>query len=288
MALANRKIGYDEVEPRDLHFDVSAVPKYWMNNDPWTTHWWNAILAAVPEGERWVMQAVRRNLSRLDNEEVRKAAIGFIKQEHYHAREGEALNDALRAQGVAIDQVEAGFLKIRGLIEKLFGDGMQLSLVAAFEHFTGTISSLFVDHPELMKGMDPAVASMMAWHMVEETEHKSVSYDVFQDAVGSYPKRVAGLVIATVVFLAMTEYQRLYLVYKDGQLFNWRSALRALSFQYVYPGVMRRLASRYLPYYLPGFHPWDDDNRAKIQSWKRVFRSTQDAAKAYSALLAAA
>jgi hypothetical protein len=27
--------------------------------------------------------------------------------------------------------------------------------------------------------------------------------------------------------------------------------------------MMRRLAGRYLPYYLPGFHPWDDDNRAK-------------------------
>jgi predicted metal-dependent hydrolase len=287
MALANRKIGYDEVEPRDLRFDVSKVQKYWVNNDPWTTHWWNAILAAVPEGERWVMQAVRRNMLKLDDPQVRKAAIDFIKQEHYHAREGDVLNDALRAQGVAIDSVESSFLKIRGLIEKYFSDGMQLSMVAAFEHFTGTISSVFVDHPELFEGMDPAVASMMAWHMIEETEHKSVSYDVFQDAVGSYPKRIAGLAIATLVFTIMTEYQRLYLVYKDGQLFNWRSALRALSFQFVYPGVMRRLASRYLPYYLPGFHPWDDDNRAKIQNWKRVFSATRDPAQAYQALLAA-
>ncbi len=289
MALANRKIGYDEVEPRDLHFDVANIPKYWVNNDPWTTHWWNAILAAVPEGERWVMQAVRRNISKLDTPEIRKAAVDFIKQEHYHAREGDVLNDALRKQGVAIDEVESGFLKIRGIIEKYFSDDMQLSMVAAFEHFTGTISAVFVEHPDLLKSMDPAVASMMAWHMVEETEHKSVSYDVFQDAGGSYPKRIAGLAIATVVFLAMTEYQRLYLVYKDGQLFNWRSALKALSFQFIYPGMMRRLAGRYLQYYLPSFHPWDDDNRAEIQSWKRTFRASQgDATKAYESLIAAA
>ena len=37
MALANRKIGYDEVKPRDLHFDMTDVPKYWMNNDPCPT-----------------------------------------------------------------------------------------------------------------------------------------------------------------------------------------------------------------------------------------------------------
>jgi predicted metal-dependent hydrolase len=166
---------------------------------------------------------------------------------------------------------------------------MHLSMMAAFEHFTATFASVFVDNPEMLAESDEKVASMLYWHFVEETEHKSVSYDVFQDAGGSYPKRIAGLAIATVVFLAMTEYQRLYLVYKDGQLFNWRSALKALSFQFIYPGMMRRLAGRYLQYYLPSFHPWDDDNRAEIQSWKRTFRASQgDATKAYESLIAAA
>ena len=86
MALANRKIGYDEVEPRDLRFNLGRdqVPRYWINGDPWTTHFFNSIMAAVPDGERWVMQCVRRSLTLLKDETVRKAGIAFIKQEHYH------------------------------------------------------------------------------------------------------------------------------------------------------------------------------------------------------------
>ncbi|MBL4868708.1 MAG: hypothetical protein JKY67_20280 [Pseudomonadales bacterium] len=53
MALINRKIGYDEVETRDLKFnmDRSKVSKYWFNDDPWNTLFMNAILADVPDGK---------------------------------------------------------------------------------------------------------------------------------------------------------------------------------------------------------------------------------------------
>ena len=35
MALANRKIGYDEVVTRDLHFpmNLETVARHWFNND---------------------------------------------------------------------------------------------------------------------------------------------------------------------------------------------------------------------------------------------------------------
>ena len=74
MALANRKIGYDEVVTRDLHFpmNLETVARHWFNNDPWSTHWMNAILAAVPDGERWVMNSARRQLDKLRDPEVRK------------------------------------------------------------------------------------------------------------------------------------------------------------------------------------------------------------------------
>ena len=54
MALASRKIGYDEVVTRDIHFPMNCetVARHWFNKDPWCTHWMNAILAAVPDGER--------------------------------------------------------------------------------------------------------------------------------------------------------------------------------------------------------------------------------------------
>ena len=80
MALASRKIGYDEVVTRDIHFPMNreTVARHWFNKDPWCTHWMNAILAAVPDGERWVMNSARRQLDKLRDPEVRKAALEFI------------------------------------------------------------------------------------------------------------------------------------------------------------------------------------------------------------------
>ena len=270
MALANRKIGYDEVKPRDLHFDMTDVPKYWMNNDPWTTHWWNALLAAVPDGERWVMQCVRKNLVKVSDEKVRKAGIDFIKQEHFHAREHDIMNKAVMAHGVPVDKVEDAFKRTRTFLQRFLSEDMQLSTMAAGEHFTGTISAVFVDHPEIFKDFDPSLGAMIAWHMIEETEHKSVSFDVYQDAVGSYPKRIAGMVLMTGIFFAISEYQRLILVAKDGHLFNWRSALKGLKFQFTQPGFMRLLVKHYLPYYSPNFHPWDHDNREFLEQFDEL------------------
>jgi len=286
MALSNRIIGYDEVEPRDLRFnlDKDSVPRFWMNGDPWSTHFFNSILAAVPDGERWVMQCVRRSLTRLQDEEVRKAGIAFIKQEHYHAREHDDMNNALIEQGVPLDVVERSFQRIRATLERLTPPDMHLSMMSAFEHFTATFAAVFIDNPDMLDDSDKKVAAMLYWHFVEETEHKSVTFDVFQDAVGSYPQRVAGMLIASAIFLPMVEGHMLYLLYKEKQLLNWRSMLKCLKLQIGPKGLLTRLfTGHYFAYYSPKFHPWDDDNRSQIRKWKEVFAATGDTSKAYEA-----
>lgn len=142
MVIASRKIGYDEVEHRDLNFGMSpeTVPRHWFNNDPWITHWMNAILAAVPDGERWVMQATSKQLENLHDPSVRKAAISFIRQERSHAREHDAMNEAMVAHGIPIDRAEAVFKAIRKPLQRYLGGATQCAMAANFEHFTAVIS----------------------------------------------------------------------------------------------------------------------------------------------------
>ncbi|WP_340676377.1 metal-dependent hydrolase [Paraperlucidibaca sp.] len=202
MALANKNIGYDEVVTRDIHFPMHKenVSRHWFNNDPWITHWMNAILAAVPDGERWVMNSARRQLEKLDDPEVLKAAQEFIRQERIHAREHDEMNAIGVLHGVPIDKVERVFKFIRKHLQHRLSDDMQSSVAAAFEHFTAIISSVLLDHPELFDGNHPELRAMPYWHFVEETEHKSVSFDVFTDASGgglrSYRLRTSGMLLA--------------------------------------------------------------------------------------------
>ncbi len=49
----------------------------------------------------------------------------------------------------------------------------------------GVTEWLINERETLFGGADPVVASLVLWHMVEETEHKSVAFDVFQAVSGS-------------------------------------------------------------------------------------------------------
>ncbi|AJD48656.1 metal-dependent hydrolase [Isoalcanivorax pacificus W11-5] len=290
MALANRKIGYDEVVTRDIHFpmNVNNVARHWLNNDPWTTHWMNAILAAVPDGERWVMNSARRQLDKLDDPEVRKAAIEFIRQERIHAREHDEMNAIGVQHGVPIDKVEGVFKLIRKQLQHRLSDDMQSSIAAAFEHFTAIISSVLLEHPELFDDTHPELRAMLYWHFVEETEHKSVSFDVFVDASGgglrSYRLRTSGMLLAIALGFPIMIGNQTYLLYKDRQVLNLRSAAHMLKVLFWRPGILSKVLGGVLPYFSPTFHPWDDDNREVIRIWKRAYEKTGDTQQAYQAL----
>lgn len=290
MALANRKIGYDEVVTRDIHFEMTeqTVARHWFNGDPWTTHWMNGILAAVPDGERWVMNSARRQLDKLDDPGVKKAAIEFIRQERIHAREHDVMNAIATKHGVPIDKVEGIFKKIRVQMQERLSDDMQSSIAAAFEHMTATIASVLLEHPEVFEETSLELKAMLYWHFVEETEHKSVSFDVFVDSSGGglrgYLLRTGGMAAATVLGIPLMLGNHFYLLYADGQLTNWRSAARMSKTLFVSPGILTGVLKTYLPYYSPTFHPWDDDNREIIRVWKREYDRTGDTAKAFEAL----
>ncbi|MDZ4272621.1 MAG: metal-dependent hydrolase [Erythrobacter sp.] len=76
------------------------------------------------------------------------------------------------------------FKLIRKELQHRLSDDMQSSIAAAFEHFTAIISSVLLEHAELFDETHPELRAMLYWHFVEETEHKSVSFDVFVDASG--------------------------------------------------------------------------------------------------------
>jgi|TARA_R110002073_G_scaffold336545_2_gene535079 predicted metal-dependent hydrolase len=290
MTIATLASNYDEVIPRDLHFEMTPenVTRHWFNGDPWTTHWMNAILAAVPDGERWVMNSARRQLSRLTHAGVKQEARAFIRQERIHAREHDEMNASCVAHGIPIDKCEAVFKVIRETFQHRLSDDMQSSVAAAFEHFTAIISSVMLDNPDMFDKTNPELRAMLYWHFVEETEHKGVSFDVFIDASGGglrgYTLRTSGMVFATLVGLPILIGNQSYLLYKDKQLTNIKSAIKMGKTLFFNPGIMRKTLMGFFPYFRPGFHPWDDDNKEIINVWKRAFEQTGDTHEAFRRL----
>ena len=295
MALLNKKtgieqVGLEEIVPRDISFNLTKdnVKKHWFNGDPWNTMWLSSVLAAVPEGERWIMRSASLQFKKLENPEVHKAGIALCKQERTHAREHAKMNTLLIDKGLPLDKIEDTFVTIRDLMQKYLTPETQGALAASGEHFTAILASLFLEHPRVLKDTHPEIVSMMYWHFVEESEHKAGSYDVFTHASGdgtvAYLRRIAAMATFTAVGIPAFGVATGYLLWKDKELTNIPSAIRMFDTLFYRPGLLRRFAKLYLPFYKPGFHPWEDDNRELIHVWKTAFEKTGDPRHAYEVL----
>ena len=71
------------------------------------------------------------------------------------------------------------------------------------------------------------------------------------------------MVLVTKNFLSHRIRDTLTLLAHDG-IKGPRALARLMAFLLVKPGVLRRIAPQWLAYFLPGFHPWNLDDRALI------------------------
>jgi predicted metal-dependent hydrolase len=55
-------------------------------------------------------------------------------------------------------------------------------------------------------------------HFAEETEHKSVAFEVFENLYGSYPLRILGAILVLPLFYTINTIGTLYLLWQDRRL----------------------------------------------------------------------
>lgn len=276
------RVGYDIVQYRDIRFEFSPeeAERYWFGGDPWLTHLFNGLFFAVPDGERWVMESARHQLPKIITPDLVDIVRAFIRQEATHSREHDAVNALMQHHGVPADVVEARFMAVRKKVQAMFGQDMQASIAAAIEHFTAILSEVMLQHPEFFTRMHPKMRALVYWHLVEETEHKGISFDIFHETVGTdqraYLMRVIGLLATFGFGFPAVLGGQFYLLWHDRELGNWKSAKHYIKTTLVSPALLLKIVASGLPYLRRDFHPWQHDNRHIINIWRQEFARTQD------------
>lgn len=257
------------ITPRDLRFGREGKARWWLNGDPVATAWHNALSTTFPRGEAFFVEAVkacRGDAPPKLAEEIR----AFIAQEVNHSREHVAFNRAA---------VEAGY-DLSG-IDRLVGDWIDqtrgrpavvnLAATMALEHFTAMMAHEFLSRPEYFAGADPDSAAMWRWHAIEEIEHKAVAYDTYRHATRGWNRwrrwklKSVMMLLVTRNFVRHRVRDTLLLLAQDGIV--GRGAKRRLyAYLLAKPGILRRIFPAWVSYFLPGFHPWNRDDRALIAS----------------------
>ena len=253
---------------RDRRFGRGTLPeRWWAGGDPVATAWFNALSATFPRGETLFIDAVKAFREGAPPQlaaEIR----AFIKQEVNHTREHLAFNRAAGAAGYELGAIDAR-------VEKLLGDVYTrpkhawLAVTIALEHFTAMFAHEFLAHPEHFAGSDGEQAELWRWHAVEELEHKGVAYDTWLHATRDWSRWKRWKVMSLLMLVISRRFVKhrfrdaSELLAQDG-ITGWRAKARLAWYLVGKPGILRRVFPAWCAYFLPGFHPWDRDDRALI------------------------
>jgi predicted metal-dependent hydrolase len=219
-----------------------------------------ALSFTLPYLEPYLIRTMRSAAKRVDDPELRSDMKAFSSQEAQHYRNHARINDIVRSQlssGAASD--------LRSLEDELEADyrrysdertlAFNLAYAEGFESMTFAFArSVFSDRP--LDDILPEWADLITWHLAEEVEHRTVTFDAYERIVGRYPHRVAVgtwaqghflrslLRMSTVLQRELidpnTSFTRVVL---DAARRNWRNG--------AIPGTMRALSPTYHPARVP-------------------------------------
>ena len=256
------------ITPRDRRFGRDRAPgRWWLNNDPYATAFYNALSVTFPKGEAFFVESVRAfregTPPRLEAE-----IQAFIKQEVMHTREHVVLNRHVVEQGYDIRALED---RIQRELDIAKGRPRIANLTATMvlEHFTAIIAHELLANPRHLAGGEDEPANLWRWHAAEEIEHKGVAYDTWLHATRGWSEwqrfKIKALVMArvTINFTRGRTLGMLHLLRQDG-LTGPKVWARIFWYAFGRPGMARKIAGQWLAFFSPRFHPWNHDDRRLI------------------------
>ena len=147
-----------------------------------------------------------------------------------------------------------------------------MAITAAAEHYTASIAFLFTHlKPDLLIRLPIQFRGLLLYHAMEELEHKSVCFDLFQNLSGSYIIQLFSFIFVT-LDLIVNVYSRIrYLLKMDG-IFDFKHRLKLCKFLFGKQGIATGLISKIKKFINPNFHPWKSDERKQVN---KIFQKIQ-------------
>jgi uncharacterized protein len=256
------------ITPRDRRFGRGAAQdRWWCGGDPIATAFYNALSVTFPKGEAMFIDAVKAHRDGVP-EKLEREIRAFVQQEVMHSREHVSFNKRVVDAGYDTASLERTVDEVLALINarpKI----VNLCATIALEHYTAILAQMFLKDPMAFNGSEGEEAQLWKWHAIEEIEHKGVAYDTWLHATRDWSRfrrwrmKAIMMTLVTLRFWPKRIRGMLDLLAQDG-LTGWRVKARIAWFMLGKPGVLRRVFLPWLAYFMPGFHPWNEDDRHLI------------------------
>jgi uncharacterized protein len=267
------------ITPRDRRFGrEAATPRLWHGGRVEATAIYNALSATFPIGEAYFVESVRAFREGAPPK-LAEEIKGFTTQEAIHSREHDAFNKRAADAGYELSKLEQRVTE-RLAITRSRPPIVNVAATMALEHFTAILAHELLANPRHLDGAEPEAADLWRWHAVEEIEHKGVAYDTWLWATRNWPRYKRWKVKAKVMLLVTRNFLvdrtagSLELMRQDG-VTGLKAWSLLLSYLWVRPGVFRKIGGAWLSYFLPGFHPWNVDDRHLLGAYAAIASGTE-------------
>lgn len=192
---ATQSASRNPIVVRQMEFDFpSELDPVVVEGNPEQSYLLVGLSLLLPYLEPYLMRTMKEARKEIRDPKLRDDLERFSAQEGQHYQQHIRLNKALRLDA---------FPKLPALEEQLAADykrfsrekslRFNLAYAEGFEALT-TATARFTFEKGPDPGTHPAVAALFSWHLVEELEHRTVAFDVYDHIYGDYLYRLtAGL-----------------------------------------------------------------------------------------------
>lgn len=267
--------GHDIVPTRrNMHFELPAHRICdWYQHCHYLSHWKNGMSIMLPVFERFIVQSIRAYEHAIKDQPLLSRQIkALIAQEAVHAREHRYYNALIDGAGLPATRLEQRWKTLfdHTLNSRWVSDRTRLAVTLMFEHHGAMLAEQWLHASSRTRDAEPGYMALWNWHGLEETEHKSVSLDLWRHVVAPGPFRY-GLRTVTVILVSvplwyMTFDSYLRLMWADRHSTAHLHGVWRMSKAVWGPeGLVFGNARRWLAYFKPGFEPWKEGDLASLQ-----------------------
>ncbi len=183
-----------DITVRRMRFDFPEdLDTVFIDGEPEQSYLNIALSLLLPYLEPYLIRTMRAARPHVTDPALARDLDRFVEQEGQHYRQHARFNEVFR---------DRGFVGLEPLERELDADyhrfssrkslRFNLAYAEGFEALTAAMACTACSLIERDRAKwNAAALDLFLWHLVEEIEHRTVAFDVYQHLFGSYPYRMA-------------------------------------------------------------------------------------------------
>ena len=247
---------------------------FYMNNQ-FATLFFATLSVFLTYGEDLVIETARHHRDLIKDPILKQRVTSLIGQEAIHSKLHNEFNDAIAELQYPVKLYRFLGEQFFEHIFLRFPQPLKLSMMAGIEHFTAVLAEYMMKHEQNFYHSDDAkTRALWMWHMLEESEHKDIAYDVYQVLNGNYTLRAGGFLLAYITILGLVPFAAFMVpvLRKPQEMLTgkfWKDMRRGINLLFSpTEGVFGSTQGQIFDYLRRDFHPNDHDTTAYLEYYK--------------------